>query len=203
MELALMQVKGIVKAVGKSVGVKVKRKNMFVERPVMLGDGQRRYCFFVSTGGHGTGRWAAGIAVNWLSNVAQGVAGAGTSGLGSLGSGLAALSGKGSGLMGTLGGFRAGVIRDAHTLSKGAGNGNLLHVMKAQNAIVYYGALDTWDTTSWGLWGGLPNDRGSWNFFLRKLKDQRVKKPSYAFSGSFLAGSSEITFGDKRAKVKR
>lgn len=203
LKLSLPEVKSIVKTIGKSVSLKIKDGSIFLEAPVSLGEKKNRHFFFVSKGGHGVGKWATGMAANWLSNVAQGAAGLNAGGLAALGGGIAAASGKASGLSGLSGGFQEGVIRDARALEKIAGAENLLHVLKAQDALVYFGALDTWGTVSWGLWGGLPSDSGQWNYFIRQLKTERAVDTSYHFEGSYLKGKGVLSIGSEMMKMSK
>lgn len=203
LKLSLTEVKSIVKTIGKSVSLKIKDGSIFVEPALSLSKEKNRHFFFVSKGGHGVGKWATGMAANWLSNVAQGAAGLDASGLGALGGGIASASGKASGLGGLAGGFRDGVIRDARSLEAMSGAGNLLHVLKEQDALVYFGALDTWGTVSWGLWGGLPSDSGQWNYYVRQLKTERAVDTSYQFEGSYLKGKGVLSVGGEMMKLKK
>lgn len=202
LKLSLSEVKSIVKTIGKTVNVKVKEGSLFAEPVQSLGD-KNRYFFYVSKGGHGVGKWATGMAANWLSNVAQGVAGLGASELGALGGAVAGASGKASALGGLAGGFREGVIRDARSLEKAGGAGNLLYVLKEQDALVYFGVLDTWGTVGWGLWGGLPSDSGQWNYYVRQLKTERAADTSYDFEGSYLKGQGVLSIGGKMMKLSK
>ena len=153
---------------GKERKIKVSSNNLFVEKSTAVGSDKLRYYFFVAKGSLGKGPWLAGMAANWLSNVIQGATGVGTSGLGALGSGVATVGGKASGLKSLGGSFRDGVLRDAKFLEEAAGAGNLLHVMKAQNALYYCGCIDTFLTTSWGMWGTVPSDSGQYNYYLKR-----------------------------------
>lgn len=202
-DLSIAEVKSIVKGIGKSVDLKIKEGSIFVEKKVSLPGGIDRYCFFISKGGHGVGKWATGIAANWVANVAMGVAGEVASAaiganatdiqkMGPVGGGVGALGSKGSGLLALDGAFKDGVIRDAREIEKIAGAGNLIHLIKAQDALVYFGALDMSGTSSFGLWGGLGNDKsGVWDFYLRQIKDNQVTDLNHHFNGEY----------DKAAKV--
>ncbi len=203
LSLTLNETKAIIKTVCKERKVKVRSGNLFVEQATAIGSGKLRYYFFVAKGSIGKGPWLASMAVNWLSNVIQGAVGAGTSGLGAVGSGVATVGGKASGLASLGGAFRDGVLRDARDLEGAAGAGNLLHVMKAQNALYYCGCIDTFEASSWGMWGALPSDSGQYSYYLRYVRDRGEDGFRYHFKGEYHRAEKSLTIGDKPVKLQK
>lgn len=203
LSLTLNDAKAIIKTVCKERKVKVRSSSLFVEQSTAIGSDKLRYYFFVAKGSIGKGPWAAGMALNWLSNVIQGAVGAGTSGLGALGSGVSTMGGKGSGLQSLSGGFKDGVLRDARYLEKAAGAGNLLHVMKAQNALYYCGCIDTFGESSWGMWGTVPSDAGQYRYYLRYIRDRGEDGFRYHFEGNYLRATKVLTIGGKPVKLQK